>query len=69
MHSFRFENSKEAAKWDADVLKSYDDNFEIAIDNNKNTTIAPGSDFRNISRIRKFLAASFRLEGNRGDNN
>lgn len=53
MCSFRFENSIEAAEWNADVLTSYNNDFEKAIANNKKTIVAPGSEFRKLATIKE----------------
>ena len=53
MCSFRFEKSVEATEWNAEVLESYGNDFETATKNNKNTIISPGSEFRDVTQIRK----------------
>ena len=52
MCSFRFEKSKEAADWNAEVMKSYGNEFSKAIENNKNTIVTPGSEFRPLHKIK-----------------
>ena len=53
MCSFRFENNKDAANWNSEVIKSYDNDFAKAIEGNKNTIVAPGSEFRALNRIER----------------
>ena len=53
MHSFCFENSHEAANWNAKVLESYDNDYQKAVENQTNTTISPGSEFRAVEHIEK----------------
>ena len=53
MHSFCFENSHEAAAWNAKVLESYDNDYQKAVENQPNTTISPGSEFRAVEHIEK----------------
>ena len=52
MHSFIFENNKEAADWNQKVLESYDNNFNLAIKHQKGTVMAPGSEFRALNKIK-----------------
>ena len=53
MCSFKFENSEDAALWNAEVMESYNDDYSEAVKQNKNTIISPGSEFRAIERVRK----------------
>lgn len=53
MHAFCFENTKDAAKWNEKIMRSYDNNFATAINNHKNTTLQPGSEFRPLDKLEK----------------
>ena len=53
MCSFQFENNRHAAKWNADVLASYNNDYSEAINHNKKTIISPGSEFRALHRVKK----------------
>ena len=50
--SFCFENTKEAAKWNAEVLKAYENDFSLAIENQQNTVLQPGSEFQAIEKLK-----------------
>ena len=52
-HSFCFENSHQAADWNAKVLNSYDNDYTLAIKDHKDTILEPGSEFRKINQIEK----------------
>ena len=49
--SFRFENNKDAANWNAKVLDSYNNDFDEAIEHQKGTVLQPGSEFRTIEKL------------------
>ena len=51
--SFNFENNAKAAEWNAEVLQSYNNDFTEAIQDNKNTIVSPGSEFRAIDKIKR----------------
>ena len=53
MCSFKFENSKDAAAWNAEVIESYGDDYSEAVMQNKNTIISPGSEFRTLERVKE----------------
>ena len=52
MHSFSFENTPDAAQWNQEVLKLYNDDFSEAIKHQKGTIMAPGSEFRALNKIK-----------------
>ena len=52
MHSFSFENTIDAAKWNQKVLESYKNDFSLALKHQKDTVMAPGSEFRAINKLK-----------------
>ena len=53
---FSFENSRQAADWNAKIIAENEHDFQKAIEKENNTTLSPGSEFRSIATIKKILA-------------
>ena len=51
--NFKFENTLEGAKWNSDIIKKYNYDFEEAVANENNSILTPGSEFRNVENIEK----------------
>ena len=55
MHNFAFERSIDAAKWNEEILRSYDNSYEKPVEDQPNTTISPGSEFRPTKALEALL--------------
>jgi len=54
-HRFQFENSRKAAKFNTKLIKYTDYDFQKCVNKQKQTILTPGSEFRDIQKIRKLL--------------
>jgi len=54
-HNFKFENNREAAKYNTKLIKHTDYDFEKCLNKQKGSMLSAGSEFRNIQKIRKLL--------------
>ena len=50
-HKYKFENSREAAKFNTKLLKKHKYDLEIALNKEKGTMLEPGSEFRTKDTI------------------
>ena len=48
MHSFIFENSKDAAKWNAKIIEENNFDYSKAVEKQPNSMITPGSELRTV---------------------
>ena len=55
MHNFAFERSIDATKWNEEILRSYGNSYEKAVEDQPNTTISPGSEFRPTKALESLL--------------
>ena len=50
---FKFEDTTEAAEWNTTIIKKHDNDFVKAVQNENNSILTPGSEFRSIINIEK----------------
>ena len=54
-HGWKFENTKAAAKFNSNLLKKYNYNYETLVKDHPNSTITPGSEFRKPELLEKLF--------------
>ena len=52
---FKFEDTKEAAYWNAKVMNKYDYDYSKIVKQYDNSILIPGSEFRSISALREII--------------
>ena len=55
MHEFVFEISKDAAVWNAEIIKENDCNYEKTVESMPNSALSPGSEFRSSKVLANLL--------------
>ena len=53
MSQFKFKDSTKAAEWNSQVLEKHDYDFVKAVENENNTILTPGAEFRKIWSIKQ----------------
>ena len=55
MHSFVFEDSADAANWNAKVIRENEGDYEATVKTMSNSALTPGSEFRSVDTLEKLL--------------